>query len=210
MHGLAWLVLGIPAAFAAASAAADPPAPDTSDWKCTQCPFLQGYAADAQVGVIGASGANDTFGRYTGIDHGGAYADAAASGQFRNDDGTYANYDLERLGLDSRDGYVDGGREGRYDVRVSYQGQPNLLYDTGATPFKANGSNVLLPVGLGAGGQHRRHERAGREPHAHQYRIGAPHRRAAGPLLRHRPAGRSSANFAARSMTARESPARAS
>jgi MtrB/PioB family decaheme-associated outer membrane protein len=142
---VAWLVLGLPAAFAAASAAADPPSPDTSDWKCTQCPFLQGYTADAEAGVIGASGANDTFGRYTGIDHGGAYADAAASGDFRSADGSYADYDLERLGLASRDGYVDGGREGRYDVRVSYQGQPNLLYDTGATPFKANGSNVALP-----------------------------------------------------------------
>ena len=66
--------------------------------------------------------------------------------QYRNDDGSYADYDLERLGLASRDGYVEGGREGRYDLRVSYEGQPNLLYDTGATPFKANGSNLRLPA----------------------------------------------------------------
>ena len=59
-----------------AAPAADAPAADTSDWKCTQCPFLQGYEADAEVGVLTASGANATFGRYTGIDHGGAYADA--------------------------------------------------------------------------------------------------------------------------------------
>jgi MtrB/PioB family decaheme-associated outer membrane protein len=103
--------------------------------------------------VLGASGANATFGRYTGIDHGGAYADAAASGQYRNDDGSYANYELDRLGLASRDGYVEGGREGRYDLRVSYDGQPNILYDTGATPYRANGSTLGLPAGwVSAGG----------------------------------------------------------
>jgi MtrB/PioB family decaheme-associated outer membrane protein len=142
----AWLAAGIPAAFAAATAFGDSPSVDTSDWKCTQCPFLQGYTAEVEAGVIGTSGANATFGRYTGIDHGGAYADAAASGQYRSADGSYANYDLERLGLASRDGYVEGGREGRYDLRVSYDGQPNDLYDTGATPFRATGSNLALPA----------------------------------------------------------------
>ena len=140
------LGFGIAAAFAAAGASADPPSVDTSEWKCTQCPFLQGYTAEVEVGVLGASGANAAFGRYTGIDHGGAYADASASGQYRNEDGSYANYDLEQLGLASRDGYVEGGREGRYDLRVSYDGQPNELYDTGATPYKAAGSNVGLPA----------------------------------------------------------------
>jgi len=147
--------LAIGAAFAAATASADDPGAsvDTSDWKCTQCPFVQGYSGEVEGGVLGASGANATFGRYTGIDHGGAYADAAASGQYRSEDGTYANYELERLGLASRDGYVEGGREGRYDLRVSYDGQPNELYDTGATPFKASGSSLGLPAGwVSAGG----------------------------------------------------------
>jgi MtrB/PioB family decaheme-associated outer membrane protein len=151
----AWLYLGIPAALAFATATADTDAStaETSDWKCTQCPFLQGYTAEAEIGVLGASGANAAFGRYTGIDHGGAYADAGAAGQFRGGDGSYMDYDLERLGLASRDGYVEGGSEGHYDLRVSYQGQPNELFDTGATPFKASGSNLGLPAGwVPAGG----------------------------------------------------------
>src|SRR5580704_2175822 len=86
------LALGALAVLSTATAAADAPAADTSDWKCTQCPFLQGYAAEVELGVLGASGANATFGRYTGIDHNGAYADAAASGQYRSDEGSYANY----------------------------------------------------------------------------------------------------------------------
>ncbi len=89
-----------------------------------------------EVGALAASGANDSFGRYTGINHGGAYADVGASGQARSADGSYANYDLERLGLASRDGYVEGGREGKYDLRVSYDGQPTRLYDTAVTPFR--------------------------------------------------------------------------
>jgi MtrB/PioB family decaheme-associated outer membrane protein len=150
----AWLVAGISAAFALSTAAADePPATDTSDWKCTQCPFAQGYSGDAEIGVLGASGANATFGRYTGIDRGGAYADVSASGQYRSNDGSYANYELDRLGLASRDGYVEGGREGRYDLRVSYDGQPNILYDTGATPYRTSGSTLGLPAGwISAGG----------------------------------------------------------
>jgi MtrB/PioB family decaheme-associated outer membrane protein len=141
------LMWGIPAAFACATAAADGPSADTGDWKCTQCPFLQGYSGDVEAGVFGASGANAVFGRYTGIDHSGAYADVAASGQSRSEDGSYANYELERLGLASRDGYVEGGHEGRYDVSLSYDGQPTRLYDTGATPFQANGSTLTLPPG---------------------------------------------------------------
>src|SRR3984957_9220233 len=99
--------------FVSATAAADESSVDTSQWKCAQCPFLQGYETQTEGGVLYANGANATFGRYTGIDHSGVYADVAASGQARGDDGAYFNYDLERLGLASRDGYVEGGSEGR-------------------------------------------------------------------------------------------------
>ena len=149
---LAWLGLGIPAALAFVTASADDPGADTGNWKCKLCPFPQGYTGDAEVGVLGATGANAAFGRYTGIDHGGAYAEAAGSGQYRNEEGDYANYDLERLGLASRKGQVEGGREGRYDLRLSYEGQPNFLYDTGATPFQANNTSLALPAGWVAAG----------------------------------------------------------
>ena len=144
IHGV-WLACGLPAALVVTAAVADTPSADTSNWKCTQCPFQEGYATETEAGVLVASGANANFGRYTGINHDGAYADVAASGEYRNSDGAYANYDLERLGLASRSGVVEGGREGNFDVRVSYVGQPNNLYDTGATPFRASGSNLALP-----------------------------------------------------------------
>lgn len=141
------LLWTIPGVLAGAAAWSDPPAADTSAWKCEMCPFTQGYTAEAEAGVIGASGANATSGRYTGIDRNGAYADLSASGAYRSEDGSFANYDLENLGLASRDGYVSAGREGSYDVRLSYDGQPNRLYDTGATPFRGSGPNLALPGG---------------------------------------------------------------
>jgi MtrB/PioB family decaheme-associated outer membrane protein len=147
------LVLSTAAAVGWASpAVADDAAPDASAWTCSQCPFLQGYATQTEAGVLYAKGANDTFGRYSGIDHTGAYADASASGQARSDSGDYADYDLERLGLASREGYVEGGREGSYDLRLSYDGQPSRLYQTGVTPYQANGTTLTLPTGWATAG----------------------------------------------------------
>lgn len=137
-------VLGIPLA------GADPPPvpPDTSNWKCEQCPFFQGYDSHVEAGVLYANGANAASGRYTGIDHNGAYADADANGQFREKSGSYINYSLDRLGLPSREGYIEGGQEGQYDVKLSYDGQPTRLYDTTVTPFVSPASGLLnLPPG---------------------------------------------------------------
>jgi len=119
---------------------AETPVPDTSSWKCEQCPFFQGYAATSEAGVLYADGANASYGRYTGIDHNGAYLDASASGQSRSSSGTYTSYELERLGLPSRDGYVEAGKEGRFGVRLGYDGQPTRLYDTTSTPFQSAGA----------------------------------------------------------------------
>jgi len=145
-------LLGLATVGLVSTASADVTEPDPSTWKCAQCPFLQGYDTQTEAGVLYANGANAAFGRYSGIDHSAAYADASAAGQVRSDNGDYANYDLERLGLASREGYVEGGREGRYDLRVSYDGQPSRLYDTGATPYQVNGATLTLPTGWIAAG----------------------------------------------------------
>lgn len=119
---------------------------DTSGWKCTQCPFTEGFTGDVTVGALYADGANAAYGRYTGITHTGTYADVAASGNWRAADGSYANYELEDLGLDSRAGRAEGGREGNFEVALSYDGQPSRLYDTGETPYRASGAQLGLPA----------------------------------------------------------------
>jgi MtrB/PioB family decaheme-associated outer membrane protein len=109
---------------------------DTSSWACTQCPFPSGSTGSVEGGAIYADGANASFGRYTGVDHTGPYVDAEASGHWRDERGQFVNYDLERLGLASRNGVITGGQEGRYDVRLSFDSQPQDLYDTATTPIK--------------------------------------------------------------------------
>jgi len=137
--------LGLAGTLAAAGALAGAASPDTSSWTCTQCPFFEGYQGENDVGALAASGANANYGRYTGVDRSTAYVDAGADGQWHSEDGSYVNYELERLGLASRDGIVEGGRDGRYDLRLSYDGQPSDLYDTTVTPFRNNDGRLGLP-----------------------------------------------------------------
>lgn len=142
------LGLTVAVSLAASGAAGADPEVDTSHWKCEQCPFYSGYEGEAEIGAFGASGANDSYGRYTGIDTGHAYVDAAASGALQKADGTYLKYDLQNLGLASRDGLIEAGQDGRYGMALSYDGQPNRLYDDTVTPFRGVGSGTLtLPNG---------------------------------------------------------------
>jgi MtrB/PioB family decaheme-associated outer membrane protein len=150
------VALAVAAALAMSVASADgtsPPPPDTGAWKCEQCPFLEGYTATVEAGAEVANGANASYGRYTGIDHNGAYADAGASGQWRTASGSYGSYDLQSLGVASREGYIEAGQEGLFNVRIGYDGQPDDVYDTTRTPFRSPTSGELtLPSSWIAGG----------------------------------------------------------
>lgn len=122
-------------------------APDTSGWKCEKCPFEKGYAAEASAGALYADGANYSYGRYTGIDEDGqAYADVAASGSWKAESGMFAKYEFTDLGLDSRAGRIVLGRDGSFDVALSYDGLPYRRYDTTVTPFSGV-ANLTLPAG---------------------------------------------------------------
>ena len=151
MRPLAWRfdvsrIIGTLAALTVVTAWADAPAPDTSAWKCEQCPFLEGYSADVEAGALYPHDANASFGRYTGLDRSTVYVDAGAAGQYRRPDGLDASYDFENLGLASREGAIALGQEGRFDVRLGYDGQPTRLYDSGFTPYmSAGGGTLTLP-----------------------------------------------------------------
>lgn len=134
----------IAGALAAGAAHADPPRPDTSGWTCSHCPFYTGASATAEGGVAYADGANASSGRYTGLDHNGAYVQADANGQWRTKKGLYGSFETRNLGLASRSARVTTGQEGRYEVRLTYQGQPFRDYDTTQTPFRSDGTGRLV------------------------------------------------------------------
>ena len=129
--------LGAVATFALATAWADPPPPDTSNWKCEQCPFFHGFQGNVEAGAVYATGANDAYGRYTGIDKNGAWPDVGGAGQYRRADGLDASYDVQDLGLPGPEAKAALTKEGLFDLQVHYQGIPTRLYDTGATSISA-------------------------------------------------------------------------
>jgi MtrB/PioB family decaheme-associated outer membrane protein len=141
------IALAVAAALASALVArgahADPPRPDTSGWTCKLCPFHTGANATVQGGVATAEGANASFGRYTGIDRNGAYVEAGAHGKWRTASGNYGSFNVERAGLPSRRARVTEGQEGRYELRLSYQGQPFRQYDDTVTPYRSAGAGRL-------------------------------------------------------------------
>lgn len=135
-------VLAAASAQALAGEAAAPP--DTSEWKCSACPFDKGYEADVTAGAIYASGANAASGRFSGIDHEAGYVDVGAHGTYASDKGQFATYALDDLGLASRSGSIKFGQYGHYDVALKYDGQPFNRFDRTQTPF-TGGSNQTLP-----------------------------------------------------------------
>lgn len=127
--------------------------PDTSAWTCALCPFSSGASATVEAGVRYADGANAASGRYTGVDRNGAYAKASANGRWRSQDGHYGSFDLSHLGLASRGARVSAGLAGRYEVSVSYQGQPLRQFDDTQTPYRRVAADTLrLPAGWVASG----------------------------------------------------------
>ena len=134
----------VAAVLATSAARAESPRPDTSAWKCRLCVFYAGSKARVEVGTVYADGANFASGRYTGVDHNGAYAQGSAAGRWRTRDGSYLHFEADHLGFASRHLAVTGGQEGHYEIHLSYQGQPFRQYDDARTPFRADANGALV------------------------------------------------------------------
>ena len=124
---------------------------DTSQWKCTSCPYPKGTTGSVDVGVGYVTDSSQKFGDYTGLDRKGAFAILDGTVSRRGDDGYYADLSGIDLGLDSRRLYGQAGREGLYSLNVGYAEIPRHLTEGASTPFLGNGGNVLtLPPGYPA------------------------------------------------------------
>ncbi len=149
------LSLAVASCLAAASAAAAEPAtPDTSEWKCSKCPFPgKSYQSDVQLGGGYLTQSSAKFGDYTGLTDKGGYVVADADGGYSSDNGYGLTYELNDLGLSSRSISIEGGKQGAYDFGLSYDRIPVSIWDTTETPFRDVGSRSLtLPSNWVAGG----------------------------------------------------------
>jgi len=124
---------------------------DTSQWKCSACPYPKGTTGSVDAGVGHVSDSSQKFGDYTGLDSKGAFAILDGNVSRRGDDGYYADLWAADLGLDSRRLSGQAGREGIYSLNVGYAEIPRHLTDGARTPFiGAGGSTQTLPAGFPA------------------------------------------------------------
>ncbi|MCC7199745.1 MAG: MtrB/PioB family decaheme-associated outer membrane protein [Gammaproteobacteria bacterium] len=122
---------------------------DTSEWKCTQCPFQEGGEASVRLGYGDVSEDAAKFADYTGLD-GGGYVIADVAGRTRTESGWYLDYEGRKLGLDSRDGVMTIGKEGVFKASLSYDAITKRTYDDTMSPFtlsQATGDRLSLPTG---------------------------------------------------------------
>jgi MtrB/PioB family decaheme-associated outer membrane protein len=131
---------------AAGASAAEPTAPDTSEWSCSKCPFDKGYRAAAELGAGYLDESSAKFGDYTGLDEEGGYVVANAAGTYTADSGYRMSYELTDLGLESRAVRLEGGQPARYEYELGYDRVPHYLWDTTESVFGGAGSlDLTLP-----------------------------------------------------------------
>jgi len=124
---------------------------DTSQWKCTACPYAKGTTGSVDAGVGNVSDSSQKFGDYTGLDKKGAFLELGGNVSHRGENGYFADLWGADLGLDSRRLYGEAGREGLYSLNVGYAEIPRHLVDGARTPFIGIGSSLLtLPPGFPA------------------------------------------------------------
>jgi len=126
--------------------AEDAPAVDTSRWPCKYCPFEETRSFSPNLGAGYVSDDSAKFGEYTGRNEEGAYVVADADGRYRSKDALWLDLSAVDLGLDSRYVGIEGGKQGMYQLHLSYKQLPHNISDTAVSPFIGFGtSSLTLP-----------------------------------------------------------------
>ncbi len=119
---------------------------DTSRWPCKYCPFEETRSFSPNLGAGYVSDDSAKFGEYTGLNEEGAYVVADADGRYRSKDGLWLDLSAVDLGLDSRYVGIEGGKQGMYQLHLSYKQLPHNISDTALSPFIGFGtSSLTLP-----------------------------------------------------------------
>lgn len=104
--------------------------------------------SQVEVGVGYVSEDSTKFGDYTGLEDKGAFLIGNTYLNFRGDDARYLEIYGTDLGLDSRSLSVEGGQQGNYGVRLTYDELPHWWAHGFESPFLGLGStSVSLPPG---------------------------------------------------------------
>lgn len=121
---------------------------DTSRWSCRFCVFPEAWRGSVSGGIGYVSEGSAKFGEYSGLDEEGVYPVLGGEGSFYGENGFRSDIVVRDLGLDTRRIDVSGGRQGSYELRLSYDEIVHHVSDSAATPYMDNGDNSL---GLSSG-----------------------------------------------------------
>ena len=117
-------------------------------WNCSSCLAAEGWDLDVKAGGVYSNEDSFEFGDYTGRDDDGFYLSGDVLALYRDDEGKYVNLEGFVYSGDSLAFFLEGGRQGQYELRASYQAIPRRLFDETLTPYRGNGSdNLTLPAG---------------------------------------------------------------
>lgn len=121
----------------------------TKKWKCKYCPDLseqqwQGYFS---LGTGYVSNSSYKFGEYNSLNEKGVYLSGDLKALYRDEKGNYVDVKGENLGLDSSYFAVEGGRQGKYKVKLEVDQISRYALDTSRTPYSSSGSSQTLPAG---------------------------------------------------------------
>jgi MtrB/PioB family decaheme-associated outer membrane protein len=114
---------------------AEAPAVDTSRWLCSLCNYPEGWYAKVVFGAGYVSDSSLKFGDYRGLDEKGLFPELGGNAHYRNEEGRYYDLYVRNLGIESRQIEMRGGKQGRYEVRMSYQEVPKYRGYGTQTPF---------------------------------------------------------------------------
>lgn len=131
-------------AFGAGDAA---PAVDTSHWKCSYCPFPEGWSGALTLDLGNVSQDSRDFGHYNGLDQKGLFLNGGGDADYFGKDGKYWYLHADDLGLDSRSLSVEGGTQGHYSIGLDYHELTTLGPEDARTPYRISGTNLTLPAG---------------------------------------------------------------
>jgi MtrB/PioB family decaheme-associated outer membrane protein len=124
---------------------ADQDSLDISNWNCKWCEFSYGWYSEIETGLGYVSDDSFRFGQYTGLANEGMFATVDGVTEYRGEDGRFWNFDIYALGSDRVSAAAAGGKQGLYDLYLTYDQLPYLIQDATVTPFSGQ-STLRLPA----------------------------------------------------------------
>jgi MtrB/PioB family decaheme-associated outer membrane protein len=118
-----------------------------ASWRCESCSVAEGWDIDLEIGGAYSNEDSFEFGDYTGLDDDGGYLFGDVLALYRDNEGKYVNLEGFAYSADSLAFFLEGGQQGNYELRASYQAIPRRIFSDTLTPYLGNGgANLSLPA----------------------------------------------------------------